>query len=152
MIRFLFFILPLAVLFPTAAPAQAPAHYPDFSWDTVPVYKIFGDGARLLAKAQMMRMTKEKIGKSKILLLNNGAHIPELFEIGDTFMFEQYSPKLLIKEAILRNWELLKKKFGSRENRRLAHRRGGGRGGILPFERFRIRAPLGEMKRTDPNG
>lgn len=62
-----------------------------------------------VAQAEMMRMAKEKIGKERILLLNNGAHIPELFEIGDAFMFEHYSPKLLTKEAIVRDWALLKK-------------------------------------------
>lgn len=64
-----------------------------------------------VAKAQvdMMRMAKQAIGKDKILLLNNGADIPALFEIGDAFMFEHYHADLLTKEAILKDWELLKK-------------------------------------------
>jgi hypothetical protein len=61
------------------------------------------------AQAEMMRMAKQAIGSDKILLLNNGAHIPELFEIGDAFMFEHYSPTLLTKEAILNDWELMGK-------------------------------------------
>lgn len=61
------------------------------------------------AQAEMMRMAKQAIGRDKILLLNNGAHIPELFEIGDAFMFEHYNPDLLSKEAILKDWELMSK-------------------------------------------
>ncbi|MGB6223169.1 putative glycoside hydrolase [Haloferula sp.] len=61
------------------------------------------------AQADMMRMAKKAIGRDKILLLNNGAHIAELFDIGDAFMFEHYSPKQLTKEAILADWELMKK-------------------------------------------
>ncbi|MGA0094791.1 MAG: putative glycoside hydrolase, partial [Chthoniobacterales bacterium] len=61
------------------------------------------------AQADMMRMAKQAIGKNKILLLNNGAGIPELFEIGDAFMFEHYNPALLSKEAILKDWEQMKK-------------------------------------------
>ena len=61
------------------------------------------------AQAEMMRMAKEAIGPNKILLLNNGAHTPELFEIGDAFMFEHYTEKLLTKEAILNDWKLMEK-------------------------------------------
>ena len=63
------------------------------------------------AQADMMRMAKQAIGKDKILLLNNGADIPALFEIGDAFMFEHYHADQLNKEAILKDWELLKKIF-----------------------------------------
>ena len=61
------------------------------------------------AQADMMRMAKQAIGSDKILLLNNGSEIPALFEIGDAFMFEHYNPALLSKEAILRDWEQMKK-------------------------------------------
>lgn len=61
------------------------------------------------AQAEMMRMAKQAIGNDKILLLNNGADIPALFEIGDAFMFEHYHADLLKKEAILKDWEQLKK-------------------------------------------
>jgi hypothetical protein len=61
------------------------------------------------AQAQMMRMTKQAIGAKKILLLNNGAHIPALFEIGDAFMFEHYDPTLISKENIARDWKLMAK-------------------------------------------
>lgn len=61
------------------------------------------------AQAEMMRMAKQAIGPDKILLLNNGAHIPELFAIGDAFMFEHFDAKTLTKETILKDWELLKK-------------------------------------------
>ncbi len=61
------------------------------------------------AQAELMRMAKEAIGPDKMLLLNNGAHIPALFEVGDAFMFEHYDPKLLTKEAIVKDWGLLKK-------------------------------------------
>ncbi len=61
------------------------------------------------AQAEMMRMTKEAIGGDKILLLNNGAAIPALFAIGDAFMFEHYSPGLISKESIVKDWELMKK-------------------------------------------
>lgn len=61
------------------------------------------------AQAEMMRMAKQSIGRDKILLLNNGAHIPVLFEIGDAFMFEHYDPSQLSKEAILKDWELMSK-------------------------------------------
>jgi len=65
------------------------------------------------AQAEMMRMTKQAIGATKILLLNNGAHIPALFEIGDAFMFEHYSPNLLTEEAIVKDWALLKRISGA---------------------------------------
>jgi len=61
------------------------------------------------SQAEMMRMAKKAIGSDKILLLNNGAHIPELFEIGDAFMFEHYSAESLTKESVLNEWELMKK-------------------------------------------
>jgi len=61
------------------------------------------------AQALMMRMAKEEIGTDKMLLLNNAAHIPELFEAGDAFMFEHYNPELLSKEAIVNDWALMKK-------------------------------------------
>jgi len=61
------------------------------------------------AQAGMMRLAKQAIGPDKILLLNNGADIPELFALGDAFMFEHFDAKLLTKEAILQDWELLKK-------------------------------------------
>ena len=37
---------------PMTANAQAPDFYPDFSWDTVPVYEMFGDGSRLLTEKE----------------------------------------------------------------------------------------------------
>ena len=61
------------------------------------------------AQALVMRMARDKIGKNKILLLNNAAHIPKLFEIGDAFMFEHYSSALLTKEKIVEDWALMKK-------------------------------------------
>jgi hypothetical protein len=61
------------------------------------------------AQAEMMRMAKKAIGPEKILLLNNGAHIPELFEIGDAFMFEHYNADQITKEAIVADWDLMKK-------------------------------------------
>jgi hypothetical protein len=61
------------------------------------------------AQVEMMRMAKEAIGPDKILLLNNAAHIPALFEVGDGFMFEHYSAKLLTKEKIVDDWKLMKK-------------------------------------------
>jgi len=61
------------------------------------------------AQAEMMRMAKKAIGSEKILLLNNGAHIPALFEIGDAFMFEHYKADQLSKEAIVADWDLMKK-------------------------------------------
>jgi hypothetical protein len=61
------------------------------------------------AQAEMMRMAKTAIGPEKILLLNNGAHIPALFEIGDAFMFEHYKADQLSKEAIVADWDLMKK-------------------------------------------
>jgi hypothetical protein len=61
------------------------------------------------AQAEMMRMAKKAIGPEKILLLNNGAHIPALFEIGDAFMFEHYKADQLSKEAIVADWDLMKK-------------------------------------------
>ena len=61
------------------------------------------------AQAEMMRMAKKAIGPGKILLLNNGAHIPALFEIGDAFMFEHYKADQLTKEAIVADWDLMKK-------------------------------------------
>ena len=61
------------------------------------------------AQAEMMRMAKKAIGPEKILLLNNGAHIPELFKIGDAFMFEHYKADQLNKEAVVADWDLMKK-------------------------------------------
>jgi hypothetical protein len=61
------------------------------------------------AQAELMRMASRAIGSDKILLLNNAHDIPELFEIGDAFMLEHFSPKLLTKEAILRDWEAMKR-------------------------------------------
>ncbi len=61
------------------------------------------------AQALMMRMAKEEIGPDKMLLLNNAAHIPGLFEAGDAFMFEHYNPELLSKEEIVKDWALMKK-------------------------------------------
>jgi len=60
------------------------------------------------AQALMMRMAKEAMGPDKMLLLNNAAHIPELFEAGDAFMFEHYQPHLLSKEGIVSDWALMK--------------------------------------------
>lgn len=60
------------------------------------------------AQALMMRMAKESIGPDKMLLLNNAAHIPELFEAGDAFMFEHYQPRLLAKEEIVNDWAMMK--------------------------------------------
>ncbi|MGB6222115.1 putative glycoside hydrolase [Haloferula sp.] len=65
------------------------------------------------AQAEMMSMAKKAIGSDKILLLNNGAHIPELFEIGDSFMFEHYKPETLTKEAILKDWKLMEQIAGA---------------------------------------
>ena len=61
------------------------------------------------AQADLMGMAKKAIGPNKILLLNNAAAIPELFKIGDAFMFEHYDPTLLTKEAILNDWTLMKR-------------------------------------------
>jgi hypothetical protein len=61
------------------------------------------------AQAEMMRMAKRAIGPDKILLLNNAAESPELFAIGDAFMFEHYATHRLSKENILVEWELMKK-------------------------------------------
>jgi len=61
------------------------------------------------AQAELMRMAKASIGRDKILLLNNAANIPELSEIGDAFMFEHYEPALLTKEAIVKDWEAMKR-------------------------------------------
>ena len=61
------------------------------------------------AQAELMRMAKAAIGPDRILLLNNAAHLPELFEIGDAFMLEHYGAQLLTKEAIVNDWELLKR-------------------------------------------
>ncbi len=61
------------------------------------------------AQAEMMRRTKQALGPEKLLLLNNGAHIPALFAIGDAFMFEHYNAELLTKEQIAKDWALLKK-------------------------------------------
>ena len=61
------------------------------------------------AQALMMQLAKEAIGADKILLLNNAAHIPELFEIGDAFMFEHYQPALIAREAIVSDWALMDK-------------------------------------------
>ena len=61
------------------------------------------------AQAEMMRMAKKAIGPEKILLLN-GADSPELFEIGDAFMFEHpNAARFLTKEAIVADWDLMKK-------------------------------------------
>jgi hypothetical protein len=62
------------------------------------------------AQAEMMRMAKNAIGPEKILLLNNGFdESPALFEIGDAFMFEHYNADQLSKEAIVRDWDAMKK-------------------------------------------
>mgnify|MGYP003858016057 FL=1 len=62
------------------------------------------------AQAEMMRMAKVAIGPEKILLLNNGEHIPALFEIGDAFMFEHANAaRFLTKEAIVKDWDDMKK-------------------------------------------
>lgn len=62
------------------------------------------------AQAEMMRLTKKAIGEDKILLLNNGAHIPALLQIGDAFMFEHYNPKVTTKkEAIVKDWAAMKR-------------------------------------------
>jgi len=61
------------------------------------------------SQALMMKMAKEAIGDDKILLLNNAAHLPELFEVGDAFMFEHYMRDLLTKEEIVNDWKLMKK-------------------------------------------
>jgi hypothetical protein len=61
------------------------------------------------AQAEMMRLAKAAIGPEKILLLNNGADIPALFEVGDAFMFEHFKADQLTKEAIVADWNLMKK-------------------------------------------
>jgi hypothetical protein len=60
------------------------------------------------AHALMMRMAKKEIGEDKVLLLNNAAHIPKLFEIGDAFMFEHYNAELISKEKIVEDWALMR--------------------------------------------
>ncbi len=60
------------------------------------------------AQAELMRRAKTTIGAQKILLLNNAAHIPALFEIGDAFMFEHYNEASLSKQQILDDWALMK--------------------------------------------
>lgn len=61
------------------------------------------------AQVELMKMAKNAIGGDRILLLNNGAHIPGLFEVGDAFMFEHYSRSHLTKEAIVKDWELMRR-------------------------------------------
>jgi hypothetical protein len=61
------------------------------------------------AQAEMMRMAKKAIGPEKILLLSPIDESPALFEIGDAFMFEHYNADQLSKEAIVRDWDVMKK-------------------------------------------
>ena len=62
------------------------------------------------AQVSMMKMAKEKLGGDKILLLNNAAHIPDLFKIGDAFMFEHYNEKTVLDpKSLIEDWNLLKK-------------------------------------------
>ena len=63
------------------------------------------------AQAEMMRMAKKAIGPEKILLLNGvDEGRPELFEIGDAFMFEHpNAARFLTKEAIVKDWDDMKK-------------------------------------------
>ena len=62
------------------------------------------------AQAEMMRMAKKAIGPEKILLLNGvDEGRPDLFEIGDAFMFEHSSARFLTKEAIVKDWDDMKK-------------------------------------------
>ena len=76
------------------------------------------------AQVELMQMAKKAIGADKMLLLNNGAHIPALFEVGDAFMFEHYQAEQLEKEAIVADWATHEARCGSRKIQRLAHRRG----------------------------
>lgn len=58
----------------------------------------------------MMAQLKAKIGPEKILLANNGAHIPAVFEVSDAFMFEHYNRKVThTKEKLLEDWQLMEK-------------------------------------------
>ena len=62
------------------------------------------------AQAEMMRMAKKAIGPEKILLLNGvDEDRPDLFEIGDAFMFEHSSARFITKEAIVKDWDDMKK-------------------------------------------
>jgi hypothetical protein len=63
------------------------------------------------AQAEMMRMAKKAIGPEKILLLNGvDEDRPDLFEIGDAFMFEHpNAARFLTKEAIVKDWDDMKK-------------------------------------------
>jgi hypothetical protein len=63
------------------------------------------------AQAEMMRMAKKAIGPEKILLLNGvDEDRPDLFEIGDAFMFEHANAaRFLTKEAIVKDWDDMKK-------------------------------------------
>ena len=40
-------------------PFEAPAHYPAFSWDEVPVYMMFADGQRLLQNSEVQKIASE---------------------------------------------------------------------------------------------
>ena len=65
------------------------------------------------AHTEMMHMAKKAIGADKILMLNNGAHLPALFEVGDAFMFEHFNPDLISKEKIVEDWQWMKKIAGA---------------------------------------
>jgi hypothetical protein len=58
----------------------------------------------------MLAQLKQKIGPEKILLANNGAHIPGVFDVADAFMFEHYKREAThTKEKLLEDWQLMEK-------------------------------------------
>ncbi|WP_168433148.1 putative glycoside hydrolase [Pontiella sulfatireligans] len=60
--------------------------------------------------ADMMAQLKAKIGSDKILLANNGAHIDQVFDVSDAFMFEHYNRTVThTKEKLLEDWQLMEK-------------------------------------------
>lgn len=63
----------------------------------------------LQAKVDLLKLTRAAIGPRKIMLLNNAAGIPALFQLGDGFMMENYNASMLSKEAIVHEWALMKK-------------------------------------------
>ncbi len=56
---------------------------------------------------QMMTMAKEAMGPDGILLANNGA--ADYLDVADAFMFEHYGDSLMTREAIVADWELMKR-------------------------------------------
>lgn len=61
-------LLSVAVVasFPMTATAQAPDLYPAFSWESVPVYEMFGDGAHLLTEKIAVRRIGVEAGERSV--------------------------------------------------------------------------------------